>query len=108
MIDLAADHLAIVRDILARHLPDHEVRAFGSRVRGTSRPTSDLDLVVMTATPLEIGRIADLLEAFSEAPLPFKVDVIDWAGCNDVFRDLISDDFISLHDGRKSAPADRQ
>ena len=38
MIDLAPDQLATVRAILAAHLPEAAVFAFGSRARGTARP----------------------------------------------------------------------
>lgn len=89
MIDLAPQHLDIVRGVLSCHVPEFEVRAFGSRVTGAARRTSDLDLVVMTDRPLEAGRLADLREAFSEAPLPFKVDIVDWAATDAVFRRII-------------------
>ena len=38
-IDIEPRDLATVRAILGRHVPDYEVRAFGSRVRGTNRRT---------------------------------------------------------------------
>ena len=37
-IDMRPEHLAIVRDILCRCVPDREVWAFGSRARGTPSP----------------------------------------------------------------------
>ena len=46
MIDLQPDHLALIQTILAQHVPQAEVRAFGSRVTGAARNYSDLDLVV--------------------------------------------------------------
>ena len=96
MIDLAPAHFAIVRDILRHHVPDREVRAFGSRVRGNARPTSDLDLVIMTDEPLDPALQADLSEAFSEAPLPFKVDVVDWAVCDEAFRAIINENSLPV------------
>ena len=47
-LDLDPRDLAAVRAILRRHVPEFAVRAFGSRVRGTARRTSDLDLAIMT------------------------------------------------------------
>lgn len=41
MIDLPPHHLTTVQRILAEHLPDCEVRAFGSRVTGKARKHSD-------------------------------------------------------------------
>lgn len=44
--------LKTVQTILRHHLPDREVRAFGSRVSGKVKPFSDLDLAVMGSSPL--------------------------------------------------------
>ncbi|MFC6671931.1 nucleotidyltransferase domain-containing protein [Marinobacterium aestuariivivens] len=47
MIELSEADLAAVRRILSLHLTEGQsVWAFGSRVKGTARPWSDLDLVV--------------------------------------------------------------
>ena len=50
-LEIRPDHLKIVEEILEKHLPDREVWAFGSRVNGTAKETSDLDLVVIAETP---------------------------------------------------------
>lgn len=63
-----------MREILARHVPEREVRAFGSRVAEPAKKFFDLDLAVMGGTPLPFTVIADLEEDFSESNLPFKVD----------------------------------
>lgn len=84
--------LAIILDILARHIPDREIWAFGSRVTGNAKPYSDLDLAVMGDTPLPLATAAALAEAFSESVLPFKVDVVDWATASERFREIIARD----------------
>jgi predicted nucleotidyltransferase len=53
--------------------------AFGSRVQGTARPYSDLDLVVIAGTPLPLTALAALADDFSRSDLPWKVDVWGWA-----------------------------
>jgi predicted nucleotidyltransferase len=75
-VDLPVKDLKIVRHILAGHLPDCEIRAFGSRVTGKAKPFSDLDLVVMTTVPVE--KVADLKTAFEESDLPVRVDIACW------------------------------
>jgi len=45
MIDLTPLQCQTIQDILQRLVPDCEVRAFGSRVRGAAKPYSDLDLI---------------------------------------------------------------
>ena len=51
-----------------------------------ARETSDLDLAVMTDTPLSIDRTAALRAAFTDSDLPFRVDVVDWASTSEAFR----------------------
>jgi len=46
MIDLAPEQLAEVRKILSETVPEYRAVAYGSRVRGTNRRFSDLDLAV--------------------------------------------------------------
>lgn len=92
-IDISPEDMKTVRAILRRHLPDIEVRAFGSRVRWTARGSSDLDLALMTEDSIDAGSMADLREAFVESDLPFKVDLVDWATTSDEFRRVIEEEW---------------
>lgn len=91
MIQLAPEHLAIVREILDRRLPGREVWVFGSRARGTARPPSDLDLAVIGPTPLDGRLLAETEGDFSDSDLPFRVDLVDWAAAGERFREIIRD-----------------
>jgi predicted nucleotidyltransferase len=82
-------HLVLVRAILHTHVPNHEVWAFGSRVAGSAKEFSDLDLVIIGEKPLSITVHANLVDDFSESDLPYKVDVIDWATTDATFRRII-------------------
>lgn len=93
MLDLAPAHLAEVRRILQLHVPGRAVCAFGSRVLGTAKPFSDLDLAVMGDTLLDFRTVAALKDAFAESNLPFRVDVVDWAATSEVFRGIIEGAF---------------
>jgi len=95
-ITIHPNDLETVQAILAKYVPELEVRAFGSRLQGTARTTSDLDLAIMTNTPLTILSMADLREAFSESDLPFNVDIIDWASTHANFRQLIEQKYIVI------------
>jgi type I restriction enzyme S subunit len=95
-LDIEPRHWVIVQAILRRHLPDHEVWAFGSRVKGTAKLHSDLDLVVLGDVPLGMATQAALAEAFDESDLPWRVDVVDWATCAEVFRALIAEHHVVL------------
>jgi len=91
MIDLSKEHLILVQKILKQHLPNFEVRAFGSRVQGKSRPYSDLDLVLMGKKALDWREIETLKNAFSESDLPMSVDVADWHTLSEEFRKIVSE-----------------
>jgi type I restriction enzyme S subunit len=95
-LELRPGELEIVREILRRHVPNREVWAFGSRVKGTARPYSDLDLAVLGDQPLPLLVRAELAEEFSESDLPFKVDIVDWATTSERFRQIIESEYVVL------------
>ncbi|MDT8438833.1 MAG: nucleotidyltransferase domain-containing protein [Wenzhouxiangellaceae bacterium] len=78
-IQAQPEQWVIICRILQAHVPDREVRAFGSRATGTAKPYSDLDLVVLGDPSIGLDRLAALTEAFSESDLPWKVDIVDGA-----------------------------
>lgn len=88
-IDISPEQWAIVQSILQEHVPDLAVWAFGSRVKGTAKPYSDLDIAIITDQPLPLQKMAALRDAFSESDLPWKVDVVDWAATSLSFRKII-------------------
>ena len=93
---LSPQELATVCHILHQHVPEREVRVFGSRARGAAKPYSDLDLVLMGATPLPMTTLGLLNEAFAESDLPWRVDVVDWASTAPEFQRHIADHSVPL------------
>ena len=91
-IDLRPDLWVIVRNILHKHVPQCEVWAFGSRAKWKAKQYSDLDLAVITQTPMSLQVSGALAEDFAESDLPFKVDVVDWATTSASFREIIERD----------------
>lgn len=88
-LDILPAQWEIVKAVLQQHIPGYEVWAFGSRVKHTAKPYSDLDLVVATDSPLALETTAALREAFSESNLPWKVDILDWATISEEFKNII-------------------
>ena len=101
LIDIAPTDWRIVRDILRKHVPDREVWAFGSRANRTARTYSDLDLAVITDTPLSFEISGALAEDFSESDLPFRVDIVDWARTEEAFRRIIDKDKVVLQTAKQ-------
>ena len=96
-IDLPAEALVIVNAVLRRHLPPSaKVWAFGSRVTGTARRYSDLDLALEAEQPLNWTVLADIAAEMSESDLPMKVDVVDLRAIEPSFRQSIESTMVAL------------
>jgi predicted nucleotidyltransferase len=99
MIDLAPEHLAVVRKILSETVPECRALAFGSRVHGNSRRFSDLDLAVEGPTAVAADRLEALRERLSASDLPVLVDVVDMAQVSETFRRRIEAGYEEIQAG---------
>lgn len=79
VVQLAAPHLLAIQSILARQVPQAHVFAFGSRVNGTPRKYSDIDLAIALPQPLGLRKLRQLKEAFEDSDLPICVDIVEWS-----------------------------
>ena len=61
-----------------------------------SKTTSDLDLAIVSDTPMTISTRSRLEFAFSEADLPFRVDIVDLLSVEAGFQRVIQDDSVEL------------
>jgi uncharacterized protein len=105
-LDLQPDHRRIVLAILEADLPrGAKVWVFGSRATGRARHYSDLDLAIDAGRPLTLDEFARLAEAFSESDLPYRVDLVDWQGVDDHFRQTIAAERTRLGDELPADPA---
>ncbi|WP_261039398.1 nucleotidyltransferase domain-containing protein, partial [Streptococcus mitis] len=76
-IVLTQKELHIVQCLLRAYLPENsKVWAFGSRINGKAKPSSDLDLAIDANERLPLGPIGSLGDSFDVAPLPFNVDLV--------------------------------
>ncbi len=95
MLDMRPDHLKILQALLKKHVPDIAVWAFGSRVfanqKKLAKKYSDLDLCIVSETPLSMKILSDLNADCSESDLPYKVDIIDWASASASFKKTINE-----------------
>lgn len=98
-LDLKPHDWDDVRHILEKCLPGYEVWAFGSRVKGTAKPYSDLDLAVISDRPLPIDLMADLRQSFEDSDLTIKVDIVDWAKTSAAFRKIIEESKVVVQKG---------
>ncbi len=87
----------LVLEVLAEHAPaGATARAFGSRVKTTHRPFSDLDIALFAREPLTLSQLGELKDAFSESDLPFRVDVVDGRTASPFLQAVIARDGVDL------------
>jgi predicted nucleotidyltransferase len=100
-LHLPARYLAIVQGILRRYLPQAEVWAYGSRVKGDHYDASDLDLVVRQPDDLTRPQrgLDEVAAAFSDSDLPILVQIVDWARIPEAFHEEIDADYVVLQPG---------
>jgi len=92
MLNITPEHLVIIQKILS-HYPI-QAMAFGSRVKGTNRKYSDLDLCLLNTVPM--STVSFLREEFEESNLPFEVDIICWELITEDFRNKIKPDLTDI------------
>ena len=97
-ITMTSEELSIVQDILRRRVPHHAVWVFGSRAKGTTKKTADLDLAIISDNPLSLTELGKLHDEFDISDLPFKVDIVDWATASESFRQIIERDKVILQE----------
>jgi type I restriction enzyme S subunit len=90
-----------VQRILRSCVPENDVWAFGSRVKGTAKTYSDLDLAIISALPLPLAIMAKLRQALDDSDLTIKVDVVDWAQTTPRFRKIIEENKLLVQTGEK-------
>jgi predicted nucleotidyltransferase len=97
-LNLPAQHLQTLQALLARHVPDAEVWAYGSRVTGGAHVGSDLDLVLRNPTDpgAAIEGWRDLQDALRDSTLPILVEVHLWPHLPEDFRRNIEAGYVVM------------
>ncbi len=74
---------------------------FGSRIKGTHKKYSDLDICYKDFIPDAI--VSKIQEKFEESALTFKVELLSWHRCDADFQKSIEKDLVRIEDAQ---PAD--
>lgn len=93
-----------ILDILKQHFKNGYVLAFGSRFKGNHKKFSDLDLAFVKndGMSLTISEWGTLKEAFEESDLIFRVDIVDYWGVTDNFRQIIDNGCFKIYENSKA------
>ena len=96
-IDIRADHLRIVQDVLQRHLPAGvTVWVFGSRASWMTKDSSDLDLALEGDGEIPPRSLSALEAAFEDSDLPFAVDIVDAKRIGGRFGEIVAEQRVPL------------
>ncbi len=99
-IDITAQQRKTLIAILRRFVPGIAVWAYGSRVKWTARPNSDLDLVAFT-TPAQRGVVSELKDELAESNLPFLVDLHVWEEVPERFHEIIRKEYVVVQEAKE-------
>ncbi len=99
-IDLTTEQRNTLSTLLRQVLPGVAVWAYGSRVKWTARPNSDLDLVAFS-TPAQGPQVAELKDALAESNLPFPVDLHVWDDVPERFREIIRKEYVVVQEAKQ-------
>ena len=101
MVFLERSEKKIVLEIITKLCPESSVWIFGSRYKGTHKPYSDLDLVIVDKEKISFKELGKIQDAFEESELNFKVDVLDWNRLSDEFKEIISEGYEIIYKGKE-------
>lgn len=70
-------------------VPEAQIKAFGSRINGTARKYSDLDICLHASKPIDFKVLAALEERFTESDIPYLVETVDYHLVSAEFQAII-------------------
>lgn len=84
----------IVKDILKSYLVKYDFYFYGSRVKGNYRQLSDLDILLIPKTSIDLNDIDSIRERFDNSDLSFIVNLA--YDIDDKFYNLIKNDLVKV------------
>ena len=84
----------IVKDVLKSYLVKYDFYFYGSRVKGNYRPLSDLDILLIPKTSIDLNDIDTIRERFDNSDLSFIVNLA--YDVDDKFYNLIKNDLVKV------------
>lgn len=96
---LSEEYKKILREIIFRYLNPNKdkVFIFGSRATGTNREFSDIDIGIKPSAALSSSVLSRIKEDLEESDLPYTIDLVDFSGKADRFREVASQKTINLN-----------
>ena len=96
-IAIPVSHLRYLTEQIELYIPRATAWAFGSRVKWSHRPMSDLDLAVHCDKETAKRILPKLNEVFVESDLPFKVQLLDFNRLPENMQENIKKKYVVLY-----------
>jgi virginiamycin A acetyltransferase len=93
-------HLRLIQNVL--HKYPYTFYAFGSRIRGTHKKFSDLDITFKEAIKSSVQ--CEISSDFEDSDLPFEVDLVDYNHLTDKFKNHIKSSMLVIQEGSNYLP----
>jgi len=71
-------------------VPEVEIYLFGSRARGTEKPTSDIDLALKGEKQIDFYVLGEIKEVLLATDIPYKIDIVDVNNVSEELRAVIA------------------
>ena len=97
-ISVPINHLQYILEQLESYIPDATVWVFGSRIKGSNRPASDLDLAVLCDKETAKKQLPKLNEIFIESDIPFKIQLLDFNRLPSNMQENIKTQYIIIYE----------
>jgi predicted nucleotidyltransferase len=89
--------MTFLLEAIEQCVPGATVWAFGSRVKGSSRPASDLDLAFLCDNETAKKDLPRLSETLRESDLPFKIQILDFNRLPENMKENIRRQYVLLY-----------
>ena len=90
------EHEEIVKKILKPYVLDYTFFYYGSRVKGTYSPVSDLDVLIKGNEEMPLSTLTEIKQLFDASSLPYVVNFSDYNKIETSFYELIKKDLVSI------------
>ena len=89
-------HEEIIKKILKPYVLDYTFFYYGSRVRETYSPVSDLDILIKGNEEMPLTTLTEIKQMFDASSLPYVVNFTDYNKIDTSFYELIKKDLVSI------------
>ncbi len=96
-IAISVRHLRYLLEQIELYIPKATVWAFGSRIKWSHRPESDLDLAILCDKETTRKALSRLNDALEESDMPFKMQILDFNRLPENMQENIKKNYLVLY-----------